>query len=58
VVLSFPLGKLPAAEQQFSVYRRGLKVGDIRITNQQLNEYIVADILDGDAEAGDEVRNR
>ena len=57
-VVSFALGKLPAAEQQFSVYRRGLKVGDIRITNQQLNEYIIADILDGDAEAGDEVRNR
>lgn len=58
VVLSFPLGKLPPAEEQFSVYRRGLKVGEVRISNQQLNEYIVADILDGDAEAGDEVRNR
>jgi len=57
VVLSFPLGRLPTTEQQFSVYRRGLKVGDIKITNQQLNEYIVADILDGDAEAGDEVRS-
>jgi hypothetical protein len=58
VVLSFPVGRLPAAEQQFSVYRRGLKVADIKITSQQLNEYIVADIVDGDAEAGDEVRNR
>jgi len=58
VVLSFPVGRLPAAEQQFSVYRRGVKVGEIKITTQQLNEYIVADILDGDAEAGDEVRNR
>jgi hypothetical protein len=58
VVLSFPVGRLPAADQRFSVYRRGLKVGEIKITSQQLNEYIVADILEGDAEAGDEVRNR
>ena len=58
VVLSFPVGHLPPADQQFGVYRRGLKVGQIKITSQQLNEYIVGDILDGDAEAGDEVRNR
>jgi hypothetical protein len=58
VVLSFPIGQLPAADQQFGVYRRGLKVGEIKITGQQLNEYIVADILDGEAEEGDEVRNK
>src|SRR6476646_5154303 len=54
VVLSFPIGQLPAPDQQFSVYRRGLKVGEIKITSQQLNEYIVADIVEGDAEEGDE----
>src|ERR1051326_8147118 len=58
VVLSFPIGQLPAPDQQFGVYRRGLKVGEIKITTQQLNEYIVADILEGDAEEGDEVRNK
>jgi hypothetical protein len=58
VVLSFPIGQLPAPDQQFGVYRRGLKVGEIKITNQQLNEYIVADILEGDVEEGDEVRNK
>ena len=58
VVLSFPIGQLPAPDQQFGVYRHGLKVGEIKITNQQLNEYIVADILEGDAEEGDEVRNK
>jgi hypothetical protein len=58
VVLSFPIGQLPAPDQQFGVYRRGLKVGEIKITNQQLNEYIVADIVDGDVEEGDEVRNK
>jgi hypothetical protein len=58
VVLSFPVGRLPAPDEPFSVYRRGLKVGEIKITNQQLNEYIVADIIEGDAEEGDEVRNK
>jgi len=58
VVLSFPVGRLPAPDEQFSVYRGGLKVGEIKITNQQLNEYIVADIIDGEAEEGDEVRNK
>jgi hypothetical protein len=58
VILSFPLGRLPAADQQFSVYRRGQKVGDIKITSQRLNDLIVADIIEGDAEEGDDVRNR
>lgn len=58
VVLSFPVGHLPTPDQGFSVYRKGLKVGEIKTTNQQLNEYVVADILQGDAEEGDEVRNR
>jgi hypothetical protein len=58
VVLSFPIGQLPAPDQQFSVYRRGLKVGEIKITTQQLNELIVADILEGDVEEGDEVRKK
>jgi len=58
VILSFPIGRLPGPEQQFSVYRRGLKVAEIRTTNQQQNEYVVADIIEGDAEEGDEVRNK
>ena len=58
VILSFPLGRLPAVDQQFGVYRQGQKVGEIKITSQQLNDLIVADIIDGEAAEGDEVRNR
>ena len=58
VILSFPLGRLPAADQQFGVYRQGQKVGEIKITNERLNDLIVADIIEGDAAEGDEVRNR
>jgi hypothetical protein len=58
VVLSFPLGRLPVADQLLSAYRKGAKVGGIKVTNQRLNDYVVADLLEGDAEIGDEVRNR
>ena len=40
------------------LYRRGLKAGEIKITGPQLEDNVVADIVAGDAEAGDEVRDR
>ena len=55
VVLSFPVGHLPAMEQRLNVTRRGLKVGEVKITGPQQEENIVADIVAGDAEEGDEV---
>ena len=58
VVLSFPLGRLPAVDLPLNVYRRGLKVGNAKVTGHQLNEYVVADLLEGEAEVGDEVRDR
>ena len=58
VVLSFPVGRLPAIEQRLNVSRRGLKVGEVKITGPQQDENIVADIVAGDAETGDEVRDR
>ncbi len=56
VVMTFPIGHLPGLQQRLSVYRLGLKVGDIRITGPQLDDSVVGDILTGDAQAGDEVR--
>lgn len=56
VVLNFPIGRMPALEQRAEVYRRGLKVGELRITGPQLDDNIVADILTGDVQAGDKVR--
>jgi hypothetical protein len=58
VVLSFPVGHLPALEQRLNVYRRGLKVGELRVTGPQLDDLVVADVLDGEAGLGDEVRDR
>jgi hypothetical protein len=56
VVVSFPGGRLPAQDQRFNVYRQGLKVGQIKISGPQLNQNIVADLTDGEAQAGDDVR--
>jgi len=58
VVLSFPIGRLPAMEQRLNVYRRGLKVGEVKVTGPQIEDNIVADIVEGDSGPGDEVRDK
>jgi hypothetical protein len=57
VVLNFPLGKMAAAEQRLSLYRRGLKVGEVKVTGPIRENNIVADLVAGDAEVGDEARS-
>ena len=56
VVLNFPIGRMPAVDQRAEVYRLGLKVGELRITGPQRDDNIVADILTGDVQPGDQVR--
>ena len=56
VVLGFPLGQLPEAQRRFHLYRHGLKVGEVRIGGPQSGENTVADLVAGDAAAGDEAR--
>jgi len=58
VVLSFPVGQMPAAGQGLFLYRGGLKTGAVRITGPQNDNNIVADVVDGDAQVGDEVRDQ
>lgn len=58
VVLDFPLGRTPAAGQRMFVYRRGLKVGEVKINAWQRENLIVADLTTGEAAEGDEVRNK
>ena len=58
VVLNFPLGKMAAADQLLDVYRRGLKVGEVKATGPQREDNIVADLAAGEAEAGDEARGQ
>jgi hypothetical protein len=58
VVLGFPVGQMPRLEQGLFLYRNGLKVGEVRITGPQRDNNIVADLVAGEAQAGDEVRDR
>lgn len=58
VVLNFPLGKMAPAEQHLNLYRRGAKVGEVKVTGPQRADNIVADLVSGEAEIGDEARNQ
>jgi len=58
VVLNFPEGRMPKPEQHFYLYRAGLKAAEVKIDGAPADTLIVADILTGDAQAGDTVRDQ
>jgi hypothetical protein len=58
VVITFPVSQLPAVDQHLNVYRRGLKVADVKISGPQTEDSIVADIVTGEVEAGDVVSDK
>jgi hypothetical protein len=58
VVLDFPVGQMPVLDQVLFIYRRGLKVGEVKVGAQRLDYLAVADLIAGEAQKGDEVRDR
>jgi hypothetical protein len=58
VVLEFPDGPMPTVDQELFLYRAGLKVAEVKITGPQRDNNTVADVVNGDAQAGDEVRDQ
>lgn len=58
VVLDFPIGQMPAVDRRLFVYRRGLKVGEVKVNSWQRDHYVVADLITGEAQSGDEVRDK
>jgi hypothetical protein len=56
VVLSYPLGGMPAQQQRLGVYRNGLKVAELKVTGPARDVNTVAEILTGDCQVGDEAR--
>jgi hypothetical protein len=60
VVLHFPAGQLPGMGQRFFLYHDGLKTGEVKISGPQddNNNNIVADLVAGNAQVGDEVRDQ
>ena len=58
VVLSFPIGQMPQINQTLFLYRGGLKVAELKVTGPQSENNIVADLISGDAQVSDEVRDQ
>jgi hypothetical protein len=57
VVITFPVGvPLPAPERRLNVYRAGLKVAEVKVNALSIDVNTVADIVAGECEVGDEVR--
>ncbi|HEY3862905.1 MAG TPA: hypothetical protein VGO59_13555 [Verrucomicrobiae bacterium] len=55
VVISFPAGHVPPLGQHWTVRHQGLKIGRVTISGPQHDIDTVADIVEGDANVGDEV---
>ena len=58
VVLNFPLGKMAQVDQRLNLYRNGAKVGEVKVSGPQREANIVADLVAGEAEIGDEARSQ
>jgi len=58
VVLDFPISHVPPTDQRLFIYRDGAKVGEIKITGPQKENHTVADLVQGEARKGDEVRDK
>jgi hypothetical protein len=56
VVISYPVGDMPALERRLNVYRNGLKVAEVKVTGPTHDTHTAGDILAGDCQTGDEVR--
>jgi len=52
------VNQLPKVEQTLFLYRGGLKVAEVRITGPQSEGNIVADLVAGEAQVGDTVRDQ
>jgi hypothetical protein len=55
-VLDYSLKTIPPLEQRLGIYRQGQKVGEVKISGPEMDGNIVADIVAGEVQAGDEVR--
>lgn len=58
VVVDFSLSTVPADGTTLGVFRAGQKVGEIRVTGPTIGSNTAADLVAGEAQAGDEVRER
>ena len=57
-ILGFPIGSMPLNGLRMGVYREGRRVGEVKVSGPQRDDHTVADIMQGDCQVGDEVRDR
>jgi hypothetical protein len=57
-VLGYAIGVLPAIDSRVYAYRNGLKVGELRVSGPQKENNTVADLVQGECQAGDEVKGQ
>lgn len=57
VVLDFPIRRVPSLDQHLNLYRDGQKVGEVSVSGPFRNTTVAADIIAGQAEIGDVVRD-
>jgi hypothetical protein len=57
VVLSFPPGPVPQAGQRLNVNHGGLKIGVVQVTGPQRDYDTVGDLIEGEANVGDEAKS-
>jgi len=58
VVITYPVGlPLPAIERHLNIYRAGLKVAEVKVSRERMDVNLIADILAGECQVGDEVRD-
>ena len=49
---------MPVLQQTMFVYRQGLKVGEVKIVGPDRDHMTVGDLIAGEAQKGDEVRDK
>lgn len=58
VILGFPVGQMPKPGANLFLYRNGLKVAEVKVNPMQSDSFVVADLVSGTAQVGDEVRDQ
>ena len=56
VILDFPFHPMPQVERRLFIYRKQQKVGVVKVTGPSHGRTIAADIIEGEANPGDQVR--
>jgi len=55
--LNFPSGRMPRLDQHLFLYRGGLREAEVKVVGPQYDYNIVADLLSGEPQVGDLVRD-